>query len=198
MGNLGTKPTWGSRAEWGILVASTKLWASQMDLCLLCCVTWLFLFSISQFSFCVLCCAIRRVITKAERDSWKLMFCLVTVLYLPFLMFHNLHKTLGTRRMLLTSYQWMGLPWGWETALFVGTHSSTHRSSLWKSLAVARDEDKDLLREDKASVTWHPNHSALPNSHSGGWLWVTQLCEHEARESQSRMWEVKGGCGSVK
>lgn len=81
--------------------------------------------------------------------------------------------------------------WGWETALFVGTHSSTHRSSLWKSLAVARDEDKDLLREDKASVTWHPNHSALPNSHSGGWLWITQLSEDEARQSQSRTWEVK-------
>lgn len=69
-GKSGHRANLGSRAEWGVLVASGKLWASQMDLCL-CCMTQLFLFSISQFSFCVLWCAIRRVVTGADRvGSW--------------------------------------------------------------------------------------------------------------------------------
>ena len=75
--------------------------------------TQLFPFSVSQFSFCVLWCAITRVVAKADRDSWELGGqCLITGLYLPFLVLRDLHKTVSTRSMVLTSSQWMGLPWG--------------------------------------------------------------------------------------
>lgn len=58
----------------------------QMHPCLLCCMTQLFPFSVSQFSFCVRGVPSQELSLKADRDSWELGGqCLITGLYLPFL-----------------------------------------------------------------------------------------------------------------